>query len=275
MRVCLVLLRLRAALVAAALLALYGGATAQERRMLDERGSIMFGVFATEPNTSARLDSEEGMGTDIDLENDLGLDTSKNVARLSGYYWLSLRHRLDFSLFQYSREASRTIDETIEFGGKIYDIDTVVSTSSDVSVIKAAYTFAPVVRERGDFGITAGFYTALVDLGLANRDSGTNESQDLTAPLPVVGVRGRYAITPRVSLGGALEFFAIDVPDAGGRLSDAYVGIDYTFSDRIGVGVAYNRVSMNVHAEESGGFEGELDWGYDGYMLYLKVDFGT
>jgi hypothetical protein len=260
--------------VALAAVLIDAAAGAQDGRMFDERGSVLFGVFVTEPNTSARLDSASGIGTDIDLENDLGLDTSKTVARLSGYFWLSERHRLDFSAFQYSREASRVIDKTIDFGDETFEIDTVVSTTSDVTVFKAAYTFAPVVRRRGDFGITAGLYTAQVDLGLADRQSETDESEGLTAPLPVLGFRGRYAITPRLSFGGSIELFSIETSDAGGRLSDAYLGIDYTFNDRVGVGVAYNRVSMNIDADDSSGFQGQLDWGYDGYMLYLKLDFG-
>jgi hypothetical protein len=264
----------RHALVVLAVVSIDAAARAQDGRMFGERGSVLFGVFVTEPNTSARLDSASGIGTDIDLENDLGLDTSKTVARLSWYFWLSERHRMDFSVFQYSRDASRVIDKTIDFGDETFEVDTVVSTTADVSVFKAAYTFAPVVRRRGDFGITAGLYTAQVDLGLADRQTEIEESRGLTAPLPVFGVRGRYAITPRLSFGGSIELFSIETSDAGGRLSDSYLGVDYTFNDRIGIGVAYNRVSMNIDAEEASGFQGQLDWGYDGYMLYLKLDFG-
>ena len=40
------------------------------------------------------------------------------------------------------------------------------------------------------------------------------------------------------------------------------------------VGLAYNRVSMNIGAAEYGdGFNGRLDWGYDGLLLYFKYDF--
>ena len=32
---------------------------------------------------------------------------------------------------------------------------------------------------------------------------------------------------------------------------------------------------MNVDAKEDSGLSGRLDWGYDGVLLYLKVDFGS
>jgi hypothetical protein len=247
---------------------------AQPRDAHDERGAVLFGAFVAEPATSARLDSDSGRGTDLDLEEGLGLQTSRTVARLSGYYWFGLHHRADFSLFEFSRDASKQIDETIRYGDSVYAVDTVVSTTSRVRVFEASYTFAPVVRERGDFGITAGFYTANVDLGLRDAASGTEESEGLTAPLPVIGVRGEYDITRRLALRGAVQVFSIDTGTTGGRLTDTYLGVDYTFNNRIGVGVAYNKVAMNVDAEDDNGFRGTLDWGYDGYMLYLKANFG-
>jgi hypothetical protein len=267
-------LSVRAVLATTGLAILSGVVHAQERRAFDERGSVLFGMFITQPDTNARFDSSSGMGTDIDLEDDLGLDTSQSVARLSGYYWLGLKHRLDFSLFEFSRNATGEIDRTIEFGDESFAVDTVVNTTADVRIFKAAYTFVPIVRERGDFGITAGLYTAAIDLGLADVQSDTDESGDLTAPLPVIGVRGRFAISDRIALSGAIELFSIDTGDVGGRLSDGYVGVDYSFGNRIGVCLAYNLVSMNVDAEDADGFLGQLDWGYDGFMLYLKLDFG-
>jgi hypothetical protein len=32
---------------------------------------------------------------------------------------------------------------------------------------------------------------------------------------------------------------------------------------------------MNIGAEDTSGFTGQLDWGYDGFLLYFKVDLGN
>ena len=60
-----------------------------------ERASILFGAFITDRDSSTRLDSDSGEGTDLDLEDDLGLESSTSVARLGGYFWLGRRHRID------------------------------------------------------------------------------------------------------------------------------------------------------------------------------------
>ncbi len=245
-------------------------ADAQEAR---ERSSFTIGVFITDRRSTARLDSTLGPGTDIDLENDLGMETSSTVARIGGYYWITPRQRLDFSLFDLSRTSTKQIDQMIDFGDEVFNVNTVVSAKSDLTILKAAYTFAVVDRERGFLGITGGLYVASTTLALSEATLGTAKSEDLTAPLPVIGLRGEYEITDRITLRGAGEWFQIDTGDVSGSLNDIYVGVDYGFNERMAVGLAYNDVSMNIGASETGGFEGALDWGYDGFLLYFKFDF--
>ncbi len=240
-----------------------------------ERGAISFGAFVTAPATSARVDSDDGNGTDVDFEDDLGLDSSTTILRLGGYWWMSKRNRLDFSVFSFSREGNRKIDETINFGDTIFNINTVVTSTQDIDIVKAAYTFAPIVKERGYLGVTAGLYVAQSQLGLSEPTLGKAESEDLTAPLPVIGVRGDYEITDQLTFRGALEVFGIDTGDVSGHLNDFYVATDYSFGDRFAVGLAYNDVSMDIGVDKGdGGFRGALDWGYDGWLLYFNVDFG-
>ncbi len=245
---------------------------AQERQR--ERAGILIGAFITDRATETRLDTNSGLGTDIDFENDLGLESSTTVGRLGGYVWFKPKQRFDFSLFDLSRSASRRIDETIEFGDEIYDIDTVVNTQFDLEIFKADYTFAPIERDRGYLGITGGLYTASFKVGLYEPTAGKQKAEDLLAPLPVIGFRGEYEITDKIMLGGASQWFEIDTGDASGSLRDLYVGVDYRLGRRFSVGLAYNDVEMNITAEESGGFQGRVDWGYDGWLLYFKTIFG-
>jgi len=241
----------------------------------EKRASIMLGAFITDRESTTRLDSDFGEGTDINLEDDLGLESSTNVARLGGYVWLGERHRLDGAYFDMSRSASFPIDETIEFGDETFTINTVIETESDLTIIKADYTFAIVARDRGWFGVTGGLYVAETSLSLSQATLGRAESEDVTAPLPVFGVRGDYAITDRITLRGAVQLFAFEAEDVDGRFSDFYIGADYGFGERMAVGLAYNRVSMNLGAVEDRGFDARLDWGYDGLLLYFKLDLGS
>lgn len=240
-----------------------------------ERASVMLGAFITDRQSQTRLDSDSGMGTDLDMEDDLGLESSTNVARIGGYVWLGRRHRIDGAYFDLSRTASIPIQETIDFGDETFEINTALTTESDLTIIKADYTFAALAKDRGFLGITAGLYVAESGFALSQPTLGRAESEDVTAPLPVVGLRGDYVVGDRITLHGAAQWFGYETEELDGRFTDFYFGADYGFGQRMAVGLAYNKVSMNIGAQEGDGFNGRLDWGYDGILLYFKMDFGA
>ena len=241
-----------------------------------ERAAISLGAFISRPATEARVDNDAGQGTDLNLEDDLGLQSSTTIARFDGHWWLSRRNRLDFSVFNYNRDGTRTIDKTINFGDQTFAINTVVNSEQNLDIAKAAYTFAPVIKDRGFVGLTAGLYVAQTKLSLSQATLGTAQTEDLTAPLPVIGVRGQYAVTDRIKLRGSLEVFGIDTGDVSGHLNDFNIAADYGFGKRFSLGLAYNDVAMNIEASEAGnGFRGALDWGYSGWLLYMNMDIGN
>lgn len=258
---------------AAALLQLPLLADAQPNA-LGERSGLLIGMFVTDRQSSTRLDSDTGQGSDLDLENDLGLKSSMSVGRLGGYRWFARRHRFDAALFDLSRSASLPINKTIEFGDEIFQINTVVTTKSDLTILKADYTFAVLARPRGFLGVVGGLYIAQSSLTLQEATLGQVESDDVTAPLPLLGLRGEYAIGNRFTVRGAAQWFGYDAGDFSGRLTDLYVGADYSFNQRFALGLGYDRVSMRLEATEDRGLSGQLNWGYDGFLVYMKVDFG-
>ncbi|HEX5047317.1 MAG TPA: hypothetical protein VFX89_09375 [Gammaproteobacteria bacterium] len=237
-----------------------------------ERASVSFAAFITDRESTVRLDSANRGGTDINMEDDLGFDPSLTVARIDGHYWFNKRHRFDGTYFDLNRSAEHRIDETINFGDNTYTINTLISGEQKFSIFKLDYTYAFLAPERGFLGLTGGLYvsksTYTLTAGAAN-----TESEDLTAPLPVLGLRGDYAVTDRITLGGAWEWFGFESDNVDGHLTDFYVGADYRITKRFAAGLAYNRVSTSLGARDSGGFEGRLAWKYDGMLLYAKLDF--
>jgi hypothetical protein len=263
---------LLAGIVSLALVPLAGNA---QPTIGGERAGILIGAFITDRQSTTRLDSGSGDGTEIDLEDDLGLESSASVGRLGGYVWLGKRSRLDGGYFDLSRDSTFPIQETIEFGDETFTINTVIETESKLSIIKADYTFAFLAKDRGWLGVTAGLYIAESSMSMRQATLGQYESEDVTAPLPLFGLRGDYAISDRFTLRGAAQWFGFKSDDVDGRLTDFYVGADYGFGKRMAVGLAYNRVSMNLGAIDDQGFDSRIDWGYDGFLAYFKFDLGS
>jgi hypothetical protein len=238
----------------------------------DDRFSLSLGVFLTDRDTEARFDSSLGNGTDIDLEADLGLNSSDSVFRVDGYFRFSERHRADFSVFDLSRKNSKQIERDIQWGDTLYSIDTVVESDNGLSIYKAAYTYSFLNGEDGYLGATFGIYVADWNVSIKEENTGSAEVGELTAPLPVVGLRGEYALSDRWSFRASGEFFFVEYGNVDGSLVDIYAGFDYSILDHLSLGIGFNRVTIDVDATKSS-FGGALDWQYSGALAFLKFDF--
>ena len=92
------------------------------------------------------------------------------------------------------------------------------------------------------------------------------------APLPVVGLRGAYAFTPKLFVRPGVQYFALDLGDVGGQLVDAMIVVDYDIFKNIAIGAGYNFVDLNVEAEASK-LRGSLDLNYGGAVVFVKFFF--
>jgi hypothetical protein len=238
----------------------------------DPRFSVGVGAFFTDRDSRARIDGDSGSGTDVDLENDLGLDKSDTVIRVDGYWRFAEKHRIDLSAFDLSRSASKLIEKDIVWGDTTYPVSTQVDAELDLAIYKLAYTWEFLKRGRSFLGATAGLYVMDIGTSLSASTLASRESHDVTAPLPVFGLRGEYRFADRWSLRGSAEVFVIEYGDYDGSLYDFFAGLDFSITDNIAVGVGINSVELDVGVTK-GSFQGNLDWKYDGALAYLKFDF--
>lgn len=261
---------LRLLLIACSMLIpLIAGAADDER----ERFSISLGGFFTDRDTDIRLDSSSGRGTKTDLEEDLGLDRRSRVFRLDGYFRFRGPHRMDFSVFDLSRTSRKQIEEEIQWGDDLIQIDAVIDTEFDLSIYKAAYTYELRQSETGYLGITAGLYVAESAHRLVSENTGPIDRRSLTLPLPVVGLRGEHEFADRWTFRASGEFFFLEIDDYKGSLWDLYAVADYAVLDNMAIGIGVNSVRMNVRALKSD-FTGRVSWRYTGALLFFKFDFG-
>ena len=238
----------------------------------DPTFSLSLGGFFTNRESKTKVDGDVSDGTPVDLEGDLGLEKSDTVFRVDAYWRFADKHRIDFSAFDLSRSASKRIQEEFTWEDTVYEIDTLLKSQMDLAVYKLAYTWAFLKNGRSFLGATAGLYVADIGAKLTATELDSRKSGGVTAPLPVIGLRGEYRFADRWSLRGSGEVFALEYGDYSGSLYDVFVGVDYSATDKVALGLGVNSVKLDVGIDKSN-FAGSLDWRYDGAMVYLKFDF--
>jgi hypothetical protein len=206
-------------------------------------GGAMLGAF----ETSIRLDSETlGRGTEVDFEDDLGLDDAAESLRVDAYWRISRHHRLDFSYFDIERTNTRTIARDIQFGDTVFPINTTLTSFFDTEIFKGAYRFTPFPQETWEIGVSLGLHWMHLGVGMAA--SGLAIAQDFTqeAPLPVAGLHAEWQFLPRLRLRGSTEWFYVHLTGLGsldeidGYVTDNVLAIEWDALDFLGVGVGYN-----------------------------------
>lgn len=239
----------------------------------DHKFSLSLGVFLTDRNSDTQIGVEgQPVGTPVDLEVDLGLDTSDSVFRIDGYYKFNERHRVDFSAFDLSRNAVQEISREIDWNGNIYPVNTTVTGDFDLNIYKVAYTWSFMRREKGYLGVTGGLYIAEIGTRLSAPNIADRDGGSITAPLPVLGLRGEYQFSDKWTFRASGEVFGLKYDEFDGSLIDLYAGIDYQISDRTSLGLGVNSVTIDLGIDATE-LNGELDWRYDGGLIFFKFDF--
>jgi len=213
-----------------------------------------------------------GVGTRLGYARDLGGDDSADVALLRGYYRFNDRHRLDFGAANIGRTGDAVIGIEIDFGDRVFQRGTRVISSIDTSIYKLAYTYSFYHTPKVELSVTGGLNVMQYELKLESENDG-REKADVTAPLPVLGLRTGYSITPRWETYFSFETFRIAIDDAlTGSLVAIGFGTEYRLFRNIGVGIGLSSVSLDGDAETDS-YRGRITDIYHGTEVFLSAKF--
>jgi len=211
-------------------------AEAQEYPLFDKLSFAFEGSFAV-LDTIIRFDSEEfGVGTELNFENDGGLDSSKMIPTLSFEWMMGRRHRLGGWWMNIDRDSTQTILKEIHWGDEVFPIDAEVRFLLGSEEIALNYTYFVIQRDRHAFGLGGGFRILKTTMGLAAKGLEKSDEGDFTAPLPYISVEYRFGISPKWRLVSSFGIFYIEIGDfSGGQLVlDGWV--EYLASRRVSIG---------------------------------------
>ena len=246
-----------------------------------EKFGANFGVFMSTTDTSFRVGS--GVGLDIDVEELLDLDTTSTVFRTDALWRFSKnrRHRLDFTWFAFKRDGTKQIgqDITIEDGdGNPITIDagTTVNAFFDLDIYEVAYSYSFFQDDRIDLAAGLGLYIMPLDFGLKATGLIDEEgSAKFTAPLPVLGLRMDFALTPNWFIRTGSQIFYLKYENFTGSVLEFRAALEYNPWKHVGIGLGFDSLVVKVEADGQDypeiDFKGNVAFNYTGFQLYLRI----
>ena len=244
-----------------------------------ERFSIQGGAFFAGLNNKVTVGAESA-GIAVDLEQALGLDAHNTVFRGGAMYRIGeeRRHRVDLDYLYFNRNATKTIGSDIVVDNVTIAAGQSVETTFNFQIIKAAYSYSFFQDARMDLAASIGLFVMPIkfEINAAGLASGQGEF-NFTAPLPALGLRGDFAITPRWILRTNLDFFYLEYQTFKGALVDTRIALDYNPWDHFGFGLGLDSFRMGLEAKDKdypgANFQGNIKSQFLGMQLYARYFF--
>lgn len=238
-----------------------------------DRFRISLGTYLVSMDTTVRIDSSNGSGTTIGLEDDLGMDSEQTELIFSTRYRFARRHILALSYLEMKRDALTTLSRDLQIGDEMFTIGEDVETKFDFELLDISYAYALVQKPRFDFVISFGISTIDYDVGVRTAAAfGTAEERsDETFPVPSVGLGFVHRFTPRWALRTGFKYFKYSENEWETRLSVYDLDVEYHPWRRVGFALGYNL--FVIEYDELGDDALFIDYEYDGILIRALFSF--
>jgi len=264
------------------------GANSSTENLLNDRFVVSLGGFVVSSKINGSLSGTANTsGENTDFDKRFGTDADQTRLRVEVLWRITPRQHLRFSYFNNAVQGTRAIDQDLAWGDYTFRAGGQVTAEVKFRVYELNYEFAFLRRQNYEIVAVAGIHLDDLTLKLSGNASltvdtpmgpveqaatFTTKSSSVPAPLPVVGFRADWAVSPHVYLDASAQVFAVGYQGIDGNWSDLRAGATWMFSDHFGIGLGYDRFVTHVDLSKLS-FNGRLNFGYQGLLLYLKGGF--
>lgn len=239
---------------------------------IEDRFRLEVGVLQTNYETTIRLDrTPQTPGTQISAEEDLGLDDSDILLQLELTLLPGEHHMVRLHGMSMRRDGSKVINRRIEWDNNVYNVGERVDSIINISMIGLTYGWLPLRTDRYDLGISAGVQIADVEVNaeVRSRFNGLHPREEGIAPVPHVGLEGRFDFTRRWSVDARYQYLSISKDDIDAKITDARFALRWRQNQHLVIGLGYRMFDLTIESadEDTPGF---VSLKMNGPMLFVQ-----
>jgi hypothetical protein len=242
---------------------------------ITDRFALRLSYFQPGIDTFLRLDrSDTGRaGTNLNVENDLGLDDSANMFRAEMIIRLRERNRLRVDYFKTTRYGDKVLNQTINFGDQTFQIADRAQTSLDYRALGLTYTRSVLYFDRFELGVGLGI--SLLEGHAKGEVVARNirEKEDGVAPYPTLALDTTWRISKRWSLNARAQTFTAHLTDFTGSLSDYHGDIQYRWRRNFAFGLGYTSLRIRAESTDTGNMPGKFNQDIEGPEIFIRASF--
>ena len=249
----------------------------------EEKFTLSAGVFLPTFNTKLKVNNSDlDLGTDIDVENDLGLKENETVFWAGGTWRFAPRHRVGVSYFQFKRDATKTLLKDLVIEDEVYPAGASLESEFKLQTIPITYYYTFRKKQNNLLALSAGLHWMTLELNIVGKANLGNVVDDgkvnatANAPMPLIGLEYEYFFHDRWIASVHGEIFGLDLSDDtfafSGTITNLSLNTIYYFIDNVGAGVALNWFTINIDIKDDD-WNGGFDYDYLGPQFFITARF--
>jgi hypothetical protein len=235
--------------------------------------------------TKASLNGQGTTNPEINFNQTFGTGYDTQRFRVDALWRITERNHIEFMYFTNGISRTRGIpdDDPLKWGD--YAFSGSVTAKSRLSVYELGYEYAFIKNPTFELAAGVGVHYTKLKLELDGTATvtppppaapmtvnGAAKTASVPAPLPVLGMRTGWAFAHDWVLDAQVQALGFSYDQFDGNWWDIKAGVTYLFNKNIGLGLAYDYFSTKLNISQSN-FEGRLDLGYRGGMVFLRGAF--
>jgi hypothetical protein len=234
-----------------------------------DKWMIRLGAYIVDgSNTTVSVGSDVALGAIIDYQKDLGGEDGDTIPRIDAYYRFNERHRIDFTSFSIDRKGQRTLAVELEIGDEIFSANETIESDIKYTLYRLGYGYSFYHSPKTELTLTAGLNITKYDLSFSLDDGSRAESAGVTVPLPVVGLRMGYAITPKWNVRYVSEAFFVEFDDSfRGAIINFELNTEYRLFKHFALGAGIARIGVDAEVDDDD-WRGKVTDSYRGFNLF-------
>jgi len=133
-----------------------------------------------------------------------------------------------FSYIRFLRRENKTLGRDIDIGGTEIPLGKTIKILLDYDIFRGSYSYSVFQDDRMDLAFSAGL--SVLPIRFNFETTGLVEesaAESITAPLPVIGFRADYAITPKLLLKNRVNLFWLEISDFKDTIVDILTIAEY------------------------------------------------
>ena len=222
-------------------------------------------------DTTVRIDESLTLpGTTINAEDDLGLDDSKWLAQGEITLLPGEHHLLRLSGLSTHRSADKVIEREIVFDDETYLIGERVDSTLNLTMVGLTYGYRFLFGDRAELTPTFGVQIAEVEANAVVRNRVLREEESGVAPLPLLGLEGRFDITKRWSFEARVQYLTANIDEVDGSILDARAAITWRLNPHLLFGLGYRTFTIEVDSQDVDD-PGLVDMTTEGPLLFMRA----